>query len=347
MRNAIRQIHLCIGVLSGIVIFTVGVTGATYAFEKELRDIIHRDLYFITAKSSLVSMDSVLASAKSACPGQTIKNIVVPENKKETIQITFKNKIVVFVDPYTGLLIGRLDMNREFLAVVLEIHRSLCAGETGKMITGISALLFLTMLISGLLLWWPNKKNRKQKFKVNNKFGAARLIHDLHSVLGFYASWILIFSITTGIIFSFKWAEGILYAMSNSKKAEKQIISSSGQMGAHALDTMLLKLKREFPAHQYVIALPEDSTGAVRAMISKGKKGIRRVHQVFFDQFNGIEIKQRYFEDAPAGEQLRINNYQVHTGKIIGLPGQLLVFIGALIAASLPVTGLLWWRRKR
>jgi uncharacterized iron-regulated membrane protein len=289
----------------------------------------------------------VIEGVKAACPGQTIKNIVVPENRKETIQINFKNKTTVFADPYTGHEKGRLDMNKEFFAVVLDIHRSLCAGETGKMITGISALVFLSMLISGIVLWWPNKKNRRQKLSVTNKFGPVRLNYDLHSVLGFYASWILIFSITTGIIFSFKWAEGILYGMSNSKKAEKQIISSSGQMGAHALDTVLLKLKREFPAHQYVIALPEDSTGAVRAMISKGKKGIRRVHQVFFDQFNGVEIKRRYFEDAPAGEQLRINNYQVHTGKIIGLPGQWLVFTGALIAATLPVTGFLMWRRKR
>jgi uncharacterized iron-regulated membrane protein len=40
-------------------------------------------------------------------------------------------------------------------------------------------------------------------------------------------------------------------------------------------------------------------------------------------------------------------NYNIHTGKALGLPGQFLVFFSALIAASLPVTGFLMWRKKR
>jgi uncharacterized iron-regulated membrane protein len=38
--------------------------------------------------------------------------------------------------------------------------------------------------------------------------------------------------------------------------------------------------------------------------------------------------------------------YDIHTGAILGLPGKLLAFLAALIAASLPVTGFLMWRSR-
>jgi uncharacterized iron-regulated membrane protein len=39
--------------------------------------------------------------------------------------------------------------------------------------------------------------------------------------------------------------------------------------------------------------------------------------------------------------------YDIHIGKILGLPGQLLVFFASLIVASLPITGFyIWYGRK-
>jgi uncharacterized iron-regulated membrane protein len=35
--------------------------------------------------------------------------------------------------------------------------------------------------------------------------------------------------------------------------------------------------------------------------------------------------------------------YDIHIGRIIGLPGQLLLFFSSLIVASLPFSGLLIW----
>lgn len=41
-------------------------------------------------------------------------------------------------------------------------------------------------------------------------------------------------------------------------------------------------------------------------------------------------------------------NYDLHVGSILGLPGKILAFFGALIGASLPVTGfLVWWGKRK
>jgi uncharacterized iron-regulated membrane protein len=42
-------------------------------------------------------------------------------------------------------------------------------------------------------------------------------------------------------------------------------------------------------------------------------------------------------------------NYDIHIGAVLGYPGRIVAFLAALIAASLPITGLLIWlgRRKK
>jgi uncharacterized iron-regulated membrane protein len=40
--------------------------------------------------------------------------------------------------------------------------------------------------------------------------------------------------------------------------------------------------------------------------------------------------------------------YDIHTGMIGGFPLRLVVFLGAIVTASLPVTGFyIWWGKKK
>ncbi len=48
-----------------------------------------------------------------------------------------------------------------------------------------------------------NKRRAKQGFVVKWKASPKRLAYDLHKVLGFYASWIVIFTALTGLMFAF------------------------------------------------------------------------------------------------------------------------------------------------
>jgi len=39
-------------------------------------------------------------------------------------------------------------------------------------------------------------------------------------------------------------------------------------------------------------------------------------------------------------------NYDIHLGRIAGLPGRIAVFLASLVAARLPINGArLWWHR--
>lgn len=352
LKKIINVLHLWLGLASGLVVFTVAVTGAIYAFETEIRNVIHKELLNAEPGSSpAVPLDNLIPLVKKEFPKEKIKSIIVSADAGRSIQFNLKSKKAVYVDPYSGKILGTIDQEREFLALVLKIHRTLCLGDTGKIITGTSALIFVVMLISGIILWWPrNKALLKQKFSIKRNVHWKKLNYDLHSVLGFYAAWIIIFTALTGIIWSFKWAENGLYSITGSQKENPNSIHSGpAAKKQFSCDKSLRVASLLFTgSSEQALFFPDDSAGTVRLTIRYKNTGfLNRQDQLFFDQYSGKLLKVKLFETSSAGDKIKSTNYNIHTGKVFGLLGQLLVFFAALITASLPITGFLIWRGKR
>jgi uncharacterized iron-regulated membrane protein len=324
IKRGIRQLHLILGLLSGLVVFVVGSTGSIYAFEEEIRSLLYKNLRFLEVSStSQKPLGELIGLVKAQYPTQRIKSIRVKTDPLRSLAITLKNRQTIYINPYTGKLLGNINQEKDFFAVVLKIHRTLYLGEAGKIITGISATIFVLMLISGIILWWPKKKRIvKQKLTIMYEARWRRLNFDLHSVLGFYASWIIIFTALTGVVWSFKYPIDSMFA------------------GAAALYP---------PGKEYFINFPEDSTGAVRILIRYDNKGFyRKQSQLFFDQYNGSLLKSQLHDKTSSGDKLKATLYDIHTGKILGPAGQFFVFLASFITASLPVTGfMIWWNRRK
>jgi uncharacterized iron-regulated membrane protein len=66
--------------------------------------------------------------------------------------------------------------------------------EWGTYVVGIPVIIFLIMLITGIVLWWPkNKAARKQRFRFQWKDTTQwkRKNYDLHNILGFTPLFLL------------------------------------------------------------------------------------------------------------------------------------------------------------
>jgi len=99
---------------------------------------------------------------------------------------------------------------------MLSLHRWLLGGDTGKLIVGICTLLFLFILITGIILWWPKTKNiLLHRLKIKSNGGWKRLNHDLHIVLGFYCAIFLFLFAFTGLAGSFSWFNKGIYKATN------------------------------------------------------------------------------------------------------------------------------------
>lgn len=353
MRKLFQKLHLIIGLTVGLVVFIVATTGCITSFEEELRGFMYSDLYSVKQdKGNTLKIDEIKSIAEKTYTADDIKGLRIYNDPSRSIEVQFQDRNSLFIDQYSGKVLGTLKKNDDFFGKVLRLHRNLFLDDIGEWITGISALCFFIMIISGLIIWWPtSKKNRKEKLTLKRNVHPVKRNYDLHSVLGFYASWFILFTVLTALIWSFEWAEKSMFWLSGSTKEPRMEIESAkgSDNDPTSLNSIYYKAKYEFNAQEEcIISLPEEKTGSIRVILRYGNKGFfRKQDNMFFDQFSGKLIKVKRFDELNTGTKLRISNEHIHTGKAFGIVGQWAVFFASLICASLPITGFFIWRNKR
>lgn len=88
------------------------------------------------------------------------------------------------------------------------------ASSVGKMIVGISTLLMVVILVSGLVIWWPRtRKALNNRLKVSCCKGWRRFWYDSHVALGFYSTLFLLVMALTGLTWSFGWYRSFAYGL--------------------------------------------------------------------------------------------------------------------------------------
>ena len=98
---------------------------------------------------------------------------------------------------------GRNMGDTPLITFLLDLHDNLLAGETGRTINGIAAILVLLLAISGALIWWPGARIWRRSLAVDLRSSWKRLNWSLHSALGI---WFLLFVLLwggTGLYLSF------------------------------------------------------------------------------------------------------------------------------------------------
>ena len=260
----------------------------------------------------------------------------------------------VFVNPYTAAITGELNPRDNFFKTVEMLHRGLVAGKVGKLVMGISASMFLFILATGIVLWWPvARKALSARLKVKWGSGWKRLNHDFHIVLGFYASVFLFVIAITGVGMSFEWVGEGINKLTHSPTKRPEAPESAAPAGAgapaFAADAVLALARQQAPdAESYAFQLPKDSKGSIRvAVLRPGAITENATDEVYLDQYSGQVISRQTYEQRPVGQRIRGLFKPVHTGAIFGWPTKLLALVMTLLGATFPITGTIMWLNRR
>lgn len=378
-KSRIRKIsdwlHLWLGIASGLVVFHLGITGCIFAFQKEITEWIHRKEIFVDVPANRQTVPlSVLKQTAEKALGSN-KQISFISTYQEADRAwefgTFKagdpkafwyfDSIdyydLVLINPYTGKVTMVADHKYEFFAIVKMLHWSFLINHPiGQQIIGWATIIFVFLLISGIVMWWPKnlkKSNFDKSFKIKWRAKFKRVNYDLHNVLGFYVMIICLALALTGMVWAFKWFQTTVYVVASrsiTPPVQADVKSdSTKKIKANPFDIAFKKAKQTFKDFDRIGMSPAGGgTATIYATGYHGSETYWNFDVLQFDQYTGKLLHRKKQSDKNAGEALIGMNYDIHVGAILGLPGKILAFFASLIAASLPITGfIIWWGKKK
>ena len=213
--------HLISGLLAGLVILSMSVSGLMIAYEVQLMDWINRDLRVAPPSANAVHLDveTLVAKVQEGKPGLTPTGFTWKADPGAPVMLSMGREGHYYANPYTGEFLGEGNHTwHDFFHDVTSWHRFLTgtglSRETGKLITGTGTLVFGILLVSGIYLWWPRHwrwMNVRAVLLFNRKLKGRARDWNWHNVFGFWSAFPMLFIILTGLIMSFSWANNLLF----------------------------------------------------------------------------------------------------------------------------------------
>lgn len=371
-RQLFFWLHKWLGLVTGLVIFIISLTGCINVFSDELKEYFYKDRFYSEQGSThhFQNFSTVRDQAQKALgPKFKISRAEIYPAKGRTwvFRASLTNKkgvgywnynkyyYKVYVNPYTGKVLYVENTLNEFFQLVLSVHRNLLLGDTvGGLVTGASCVCFFVLMLSGLILWFPRKwkaKTIKKGLVFKRGVRGKRLNYDLHNILGFYSLIPALLICITGLVFAFDWADhAVQYVANGAKAPEKRIIPLSTPnetYDAKSADSVVnLLLHIHSKADLVSIRFREKDTDPLDIQVRLSKNRTHLFQWYYFDRQNGKLLMKYSDQDVKGGEKFRSMSYDLHTGAFAGIPTKLFAFFISLICAAMPVTGFLIWYHR-
>jgi uncharacterized iron-regulated membrane protein len=361
LKRTILFIHRWLGFISGLVVVIVSITGCLYVFQDNIQNALYSYRKVeVQNKPYLLPSQLKQIALKQYPKGKSDFMAYYGEDRPAAvfIDIPKQGERCVYVDPYTGKVLHDENYERNFFVVVENIHLYLLLPSAiGGQIVGWSVVIFVVLMITGIILWWPKRKSdRKRSFTI--KWGGRwrRVNYDLHNVLGFYAASIALILAITGLAIAFQpVSNGIRYTANLGKTyAKEAVISVSDSLYKPAIavnswDKAFLYAKQRSTQAHMITLYGDDAKAANVIYLNAYSKSLHYYESdsYEFDQFSGKLLKDIKHQDKSAGLKMNSMNYDIHVGQILGFTGKIIAFLASLICASLPITGfIIWWGKR-
>lgn len=377
--RAVWRWHFYAGLLVLPFMITLATTGALYLFKDELDAVIHADLKQVAVSEYVqaVSPSSMVAAATAAYPGTAIKftDPATPTSSAEiTVNTPSEGKLAVYVDPYSGKVLGSLPDRGTVMWTIRYLHSLKYFGSLTRAFIEIAGGWSILLVATGIYLWWP----RNQTGGVLSVRGTPKrrvFWRDTHAVTGIFVGFFIVFLAITGMPWSGVWGAkvnewangnnfgypvGVRVAVPMSDEHLDHVAKTSWsleqarapQSPEHAhgttpitLDEAVATVERLGLHSGYALNIPTEPTGVYTGSVYPNDLSQQRV--VHIDQYSGEPLIDMSFADyGPLGKWLEWG-INVHMGQEFGLANQVVLLLACVAIVVLAVSaGVMWWKRR-
>lgn len=371
LKKSLFQLHWFFGITAGLVLALMGTTGAIWSFQEELLRLFNADALKVEVRAGGVLPPAELVRRVEAAQGDKVSMLWVDTKSDHAARVSFtpspgeRRGQSRYVDPYTGDFTGEV-AGQAFFDLMLQLHRFLTIGDTGRQITGACTLMLIFFCLSGLYLRWPRQALNWRTWLTFDWAKKGRAFNwDLHAVAG---TWCLVFYLLfalTGLFWSYEWyRQGLNALLADTPPAGQEQKRGEGR-GRHGpqradknapplvvnYDAVWTSLQNAAGPHlaSYNLRLPP--SGGQPAMLFyllNDAAHERAFNTLTLDPATGQVKRHEQYNEKSFKAQLLASVYALHVGSYFGLPGRIIVTLASLTMPVFFVTGwLLYLDRRR
>lgn len=347
--------HIVAGLISLPVFLLLSVTGALYLFKDKYEAKVYQNTFTVAAEGTPASFEEQLLIARSASV-KPINKLVIPREKNQATQFVSGKrggKQSVYVDPYRRVETGKLATKETDMYTVRKLHGELLLGLPGTLVVELVGSWLIVLVITGLYVWWPGKRFAKAGFfTIRLNKGRRIFFRDLHAVIGFWTSLVLLLILAGGM----PWSE-----VFGAQYRRVQELAQSGYPSTWMSPRSIESNIRGEPMNldqMVAVAKIRELDGDVSVAIPRSPKGVFTVSNRslylkdqwvgHFDQYSGVLLNEHSWSDVGAMMSTRQFLMRIHQGEygFFNWIVVLLACVGFTIATAAGLASYLLRKRK-
>ncbi|WP_406867877.1 PepSY-associated TM helix domain-containing protein [Paraburkholderia fungorum] len=384
MRRQLVRLHRWFGIAIALFLFIAGLTGAIIAWDHELDAALNPSFFKARAVGPALSGLELARRVEAADPrlqvtylpltaepGHTLQMMVLPRTDPATHQPYPLDFNQIAVDPATGAIQGRREWGAVSLAplnlipFIYKLHYTLhlpfTGGiDTGTWLMGIVGIVWLFDSVIALWLSFPSFKAWRKSFAFRFGRGSYALTFDLHRSGGVWIWGLLVIVALTSV------------SMNLSAPVVRPVVSMFSTLTPDPINNPEI-LRKPQPGDQVlsrerIVQLAEQAGKAQNLTVPPG--GVyyaELLHAygvgfyapgndhgdlglgnpwMYWDAATGKPLGAQIPGKGTAGDIFMQVQFPLHSGRILGLGGRIVISAMGIAVAVLSATGLLIWLKK-
>jgi len=376
LRTLIFWPHLIAGVVAGVIVLTMSVTGVLLTYERQM--VAWSDSEFKSTppatSAARLSVEDLVTTVRRDHPDVEVGAVTFNSRPDAPVSIT-AGRQTIYADAYSGQVLGEGNQGmRTFMSDVRAWHRWLSVEGEGRpfarAITGWSNALFLFIVCSGFYLWFPRRWTWQRVRPVvlfgSSLRGKARDF-NWHNVIGVWSCVPLFIVVLTAMPISFPWANALVYRAVGEDPPQQGGRGGGGGEGAAAnargreggarrggapesgagptvagLNALWTVAEKQVSDWRTInVRIPASERAPVVFAIDKGDGGQPQHRSTLtLNRATGEVVSFEAFADQSLGRRLRSISRFAHTGEVLGLPGQTIAGLATAGSVVLVWTGI-------
>jgi uncharacterized iron-regulated membrane protein len=341
------------GLVAGLALLVIGVTGSLLVFAKELETVFNPAFMRVEqVQEKRLSMDLLLTSANRELPEYEVAGWLIRHDDPGLADVLYMIRHgtdewrVGTLDPYTGKILAT---PREYTATLtgwlLELHYKFFADHAGMMATAVLAVLLCGLGVTGLWLYrdfWRNFV--RLRWRASGRI----FFSDLHKTVGISS---VAFNLVLGFTGAYWNFTHVIGEWINGEHQQPKVVNRM-YGDSISLENIIAEGERRIPGFRAnFLSLPNEP-GAPITLWGKVQSSnpLRGTYgsTVVFDAQSGAFKQANDVRKAGLWAQFVDMFEPVHYGNFGGWPVKILWCAGGLTPGVLAVSGfMIWWKRGR